>query len=435
MSMGTGAAELWMTPALPYLKNTKFKFPVSTDELSWIISLFNVGEIIGFLLYPLIIDRIGRKNTLLAFFLPQILSCTLILIAQNVITLFSARIIGGIGYGAGTVVQIIYVNEIADKNIRGLLISISRLAFLIGCISIILVGSFTSYDMMNLVVLLLQPIFILTFFFVPESPYFYLKCHREEEALKSLSKLRGIEDIKILDIEINKMKEDIIEDGKSKNFALRNLFENKRHRKAFFIVATIKIGVAFSGSSVIAVYTQEIFSYTGFFIPPEYSMIILVTIVSIGVVPIVLLVDYVGRRVMILYGSIVCSLSLTVLGLFFFLKIYLHINGLSSISWSPLVALIFLELASVALLCTSFVISGEIFSSQVKSTALSFLYIKTKLLEVLIKLSFENVVGVFQIYGVFWIYAAACFLLCLTGFYITPETKGKTLEEIQILLD
>lgn len=434
MSMGTGAAELWMTPALPHLKSTNFKFSVSTEELSWIISLFNVGEIIGFLLYPLIIDRIGRKNTLLVFFMPQVLSCALTLSAENVITLYFARIIGGIGYGAGTVVQVIYVNEIADKNVRGLLISISRLAFLIGCISIILVGSLASYDTMNLVVLLLQPIFILTFFFVPESPYFYLKRHRDEEAIKSLSKLHGIDDIKILELKINDMKEDIIEDGKSKTFALRSLFEKKRHRKAFFIVATLKIGVAFSGSSVIAVYTQEIFSYTGFSIAPEYSMIILVAIVSVGIVPIVLLVDYVGRRMVILYSSIICSLSLIVLGLFFFLKIHLQISDLSSISWSPLVALIFLELSSVALLCTSFVISGEIFSSQVKSTALSFLYIKTKLLEVLMKLSFENVVRVFEIYGVFWTYAATCLLLCLTGFYITPETKGKTLEEIQMLL-
>ncbi|XP_033225561.1 uncharacterized protein LOC117178302 isoform X2 [Belonocnema kinseyi] len=43
MSMGTGAAELWMTPALPHLKSTNFKFSVSTEELSWIISLFNTA--------------------------------------------------------------------------------------------------------------------------------------------------------------------------------------------------------------------------------------------------------------------------------------------------------------------------------------------------------------------------------------------------------
>lgn len=435
LSLGFSAADTWLTPSLSFLIREDFKFPISEDQISLIASLYNVGEIIGFLTYPLTIDRFGRKYTILFYAAPQILACILIFIAKNVITLYLARIINGICNGAVAVVLVIYLNEIAKKEYRGLVMSISWVASSLGTICGILLGAFVSYDTMNLVILILQPAFIVPFFQVPESPYFYLKLDRENEAIECLSKLRKNNDPQSIILEIKSMKENIKDDEENSKFTLRNIFENKRYRKAFLIIITIKLGVLFSGNSVIAVYIQEIFMYTGFSLPPEYSMVIAGTISTLFVVPILYLADTCGRRYVIAFASIATFISLFYLGLFFFLKHYLQIQNLSSISWTPLLAVIIFLVSSDALFNVSAILSGEVFSSQVKSPALSFLYIKSKIVEVLLKLSFATTIRLFDIYGVVWTYAVVFFLLCMITLKFLPETKGKSLEEIQFLLD
>ncbi|XP_051159119.1 facilitated trehalose transporter Tret1-like isoform X2 [Leptopilina boulardi] len=435
MSIASGAFEMWLSPALPYIKSTDFKFQVSSDQISWIVSLFNIGEIIGFLVHPFFINRIGRKYTLLASAVPQLLASILVFIAENVTTLYAARIIGGIGFGAGSIVQNFYISEIAEKDIRGRLGAFPALGFLIGTMSILLTGAFSTYDGMNLTILSFPLIFMVSISFMPESPYFYLQRNQDEKAMKILTKLRGVNDSKSLELELSKIKEAIIEDKKNKKFILRNLIETKRHRKSLIIVAILKIAVAFSGARVIAMYFQVIFSYTGFTLGPQYIMLIMAPVVAVLIVPTIVLVDYLGRRLIILYSSIACSLGLFIVGFFFFWKDHIDSNDINLFSWIPLIALVILDIGCIALAATAGILSVELFSIQVKSTALALLFLEGQLLEFLIKLTFENITNNIGIHGTLWIYCALCFGVSLIGFYVTPETKGKTLEEIQLLLD
>lgn len=93
--------------------------PIAKGEGSWIVSLYTLGGIAGSLLTPLCVDRLGRKYSLLTFALPQVAGWCLIIVAEKVIILYVARFVAGIGHGGILNIIVIYLAEIADKNIRG----------------------------------------------------------------------------------------------------------------------------------------------------------------------------------------------------------------------------------------------------------------------------------------------------------------------------
>ena len=433
ISLGFGNAEYWTSPALPHLRNNNKEFKITGDESSWIASLLSIGFIFGFLFSSLIVDRLGRKFSLLIFAIPQIISWVLIYLAKNVIFLYSARFIGGTGLGGGFAITLVYLGEISDKRFRGLFVTITKLMRSLGSILTLASGAFASYDVMNLILLSVPLTFVAIFIFMPESPYFYLYRNREEEAVASLSKFRGTKDIKILEPDIKRMKDGIIESKEHKN-SLKILFQKKRHRKAFLIVLVMQANASFSGARAVGAFFQDILSHTGVSIEPKYAALILEIVTFFLDIPVIFLIDHIGRRLTILLSGIAGSISLTIVGLFFFLKNYQQLD-LSSISWICLVALTIFKVASIGLFTSPSVLSSELFSIQVKSSAVSLLHILKEFFMFLVKLSFERLVMTLGIYGVFWIYAIACIVLSLTGFLITPETKGKNLEDIQQLLD
>ena len=434
--MGCGVADSWTSPALPYLRSSDSEFTVTVDQGSWVASLFNVGAIFGYLLYPLFIDRVGRKYALLILFIPQITSLILIYAAKSVIVLYIARVIGGLGFCAGEIVGYIYIAEIAEKKIRGSLIILEAISYNVGSLIVVTIGAFLSYNNMNLISLAIPLLFITIFPFLLESPYFRLKQNRKEEATKILSKLRGIKDSTALEPEINRMKEAIIEGEISKKYAMRKLFENKRHRKALLIVSLVKASTAFSGYLAVSSYSQEILSYSGFSLAPEYGTIVLTLVPLLFIIPTTPLVDYVGRRWLTLSSAIVCALSLGVVGFFFFLKYSLKIADLTAISWLPLVALVVFKISLMGgIYSTSNVLASELFPVEVKSSAFALISVSREILLFLVNLGFEWSISNFGIYSVFWMYAVSCLILSFISFYIMPETKGKNLEEIQLLLD
>ena len=432
--MGFGAAQYWTSPALPHLKSKNSEFSLTPDEASWVASLLSFGAVIGYLLYPQFVDRIGRKYTMLLFSIPQILSWILIFFAKNVFYLYVARLLGGIGYGAAYVVQIIYVGEISEKNIRGMLIIMAKTSFAAGALITVTSGAFLSYEKMNLILLSMPLFFILTFSFMPESPYFYLKHNREKEALKSLSKLRGTKDKKTLELEIERIKEDIVKDQISKKHSLRKLFGKKRHRKAFLIALVAILSVIFSGGFTVVAFTQDIVSFSGFSLKPKYTTILITSLVLISSILISPLPDYFGRKILILSYGAIGALSSATVGLIFFVKLYLEVD-ISSISWMPLIALAINNIScTVGLYGMSVILSSELFPVEIKSLAVSLLYVANDSLLFLFKLGFYRAIDIFGIYGIFWIFAGFNFLLPLVTFFVMPETKGNTLEEVQKLI-
>lgn len=432
--VGLGAADLWTSPAIPHLQSNESELKLLPNEASWVASLLHIGAIIGYVTYPYLIDTIGRKKTLLLFFIPQIVLWITTILAKDVYALYIARTIGGFGYCGGFAVQSIYISEISEKSIRGICLFWSKINYEIGSLIVVTVGAFCSYKEMNMSMLSIPLLFFLTFIFMPETPHYFLKRGNEEKAISSLSVLRGTKNRKILELEISGVKKAIIEGQLNKNSIL-HLFKDKRYRKALLIVFIANTTKGLSGSYAIGNYTQEIFSYTEFSLKPEYATIIVVSLKIIAGIVGSQLIENVGRRVLYFYSGILGALSLGIVGLFFFLKIYLKMDNLTAISWLPLLGLTCFQVASAASLNPiPILLTVELFPTEIRSLASAIAFISFESFVFLITLAFDPFNRIIGIYMTFWFYAICCIVGTFIVFRITPETKGKSLEEIEDLL-
>ena len=433
--IGLSTTEMWSSTAIPYLVSKESEIEVSPWQASWVASILHLGAITGYLIYPFPMDRIGRKYSLLLLVIPQMVSWVTIILAKNVSTLFASRFISGIGFSAGFAIQLIYMSEITEESVRGIALACSKVNYELGNLIVITVGAFCSYEVLNLAMLSFPLLFFLTFIFMPETPYFHLKNGNDQEALKSMSKLRGNKDFQMLKSEMERMRK-AISDGQSSKNGLQLIFGKRRYRKALLIVTTAWITKGLSGSFVISSYTQTIFAYSGFSLSPEYAAIVVVGVKIIGGLIGSQLIENVGTRVLYLCAGILGFFALGIVGLFFFLKLYLEIEDLSSVSWLPLFGLAIFQISSAASMSTiPIVLTVELFPTEVKSIASAITFITFEILvfsTILIFDSFNEIVG---IYTTFWIYGICCLVGTSIVYCIAPETKGKSLEEIQEMLD
>lgn len=433
--IGFGACETWTSPALPYLKSKKSEFPVSVVQGSWIASLFSLGGIFGYLIYPLLVNRIGRKNSLLLFSMPQIIGWLTTIFAKNYYTLYISRMISGIGYCSSLGLLVIYLGEIADKDIRGILLFIIKISYDIGILVVAVTGAFLSYHGMNCVMLSLPILFLVTFLFMPETPYYYLLRGDDKKAINTLMRLQGLNNSDSVKVEIERMKQATLNNQNSKENSLWKLFRVKKHRKALIIALCADITKVFSGYFAILTYTQTIFNYNKSSLDPKYATIIMVVVKIISGLVASQLIESVGRRILVIFSGIFASISLAIVATFYYLQ-YLHVSYLPMITWLPLLGLTSFEVfCAFGVSPMPFVLLGELFPTDVKGPATACVTIITEFLLFMVTFGFEVLNKAEGIYTSFAIYAVCCFIGSLTLFFVMPETKGRNLEEIQHILE
>ncbi|XP_033212290.1 facilitated trehalose transporter Tret1-like [Belonocnema kinseyi] len=194
--MGVGTMLGWSSPSIPFLMSKESKIPITIEEGAWITSLGSLGNIIGSLMVVFLIDRIGRKYTVLLHAPIQIISLIIIIFSNSFTSLCCGRAVAGIASGGCLNAMAMYVGEIAEKKIRGMLSTFIVIFSDSGIFFVALIGAYFSYNTMNLVLLSIPMLHLFTFMLMPESPYFYLIQGRDNAAEKSLMRLRGLKNPK-----------------------------------------------------------------------------------------------------------------------------------------------------------------------------------------------------------------------------------------------
>ncbi|XP_063985454.1 facilitated trehalose transporter Tret1-like [Diachasmimorpha longicaudata] len=433
--IGCGGHLGWTSPALPYLTGPEMANPITKGQGAWIVSCYTIGGIVGSLLTPLVLDRIGRKYSLLTFALPQVAGWGLIIAAQKLMVLYVARFIAGIGHGGIFNLITIYLGEIADKNIRGALGTFLKVSANIGTLFVTAVGAYLPYWQLNLVSISVPLIFMITFAFMPETPYFYLIKGRIPDAEKSLMTLRRLKNPESVREDIKIMKEAVEEGERSKKNLFIELVRTRGNRRGLLILLGLKATQQFSGHMALVAYTQEIFSHSGSSLPPEQAVVVLGVCQLIAGFLAAGLVDRLGRRFLMLVSGLSAAVALVAVGVFFYMKYHLHAD-VSSITWLPIAALIAYDVMEVLGIGTlPYVLLGELFPTNVKGTAVALGIVVGSVFASLVGLGFQAMNTTVGIHWTFWIFAICCAIGTLFVYFITPETKGKTLEEIQMKLN
>lgn len=405
------------------------KFGLDANMKGWAVSSAILGCIIGVAIAGYIADSIGRKKTLIITAFLFAISAIGCAIAANFTQLIIARIIGGLGVGAASMLSPLYISEIAPAHKRGMLVSLYQLAIVIG-INIVffanymIAGSNTeqwNIDMGWRYMLGSETIpailFLLALFFVPESPRWLSKKGRDTEALDVLSRINTKE----VAIKVHSEIRDAL--GHEKG-TLGELFAPGL-RVAMIIGIFLALFSQITGINAIMYYAPEILKGAGFGVDSALMQTVIIGVINtIFTFIAIKYIDKLGRRTLLIWGvsgMIVCLLGI---GIIFQM-------GLTSGPWLLILILGFVGCFGTSLGPIPWVLISEIFPTKSRGVAMSLsimvLWIGVWLISQFTPVLLEKIGAGYT----FWLFAFNAILLLIFTVKVIPETKGKTLEEIE----
>ncbi|XP_052191712.1 sugar transporter ERD6-like 5 isoform X2 [Diospyros lotus] len=391
---------------------------LSTAEYSVFGSIYSIGGMLGALISGKICDLIGRKRAFC------ILGWLAIAFAQGAWLLDLGRLSTGVGFGLFTFVNPIYTAEIAPKNIRGAFVSLSPLLITGGASLMFLIGNLVYWRYLAVIAIVPCAFQLIGSFFVPESPRWLAKVGRENEVETTLKRLRGKNvDISQEAAEIRYFVEDLQQLSES---SFLDLFQHK-YARSLIVGVGLMLLAQLGGFTGISYYASSVFEASGLSssIGTTSIAIIQIPFALIGV----LLMDKVGRRPLLLVTAACAFLGSFLAGLAFLLQDF----GLGKESTVILVLsgiLVYYASYSLGLSGIPGVIMSEIFPMNIKGSAGSLLIFVYWTSCWIVSYSF-NFLFDWSRAGVFFIFASICGSIVIFSMKMVPETKKRTLEEIQ----
>jgi SP family arabinose:H+ symporter-like MFS transporter len=422
---------------LPLLKK---QFSLSSVMEGLFVSAALAGCIIGVAISGELSDRLGRRKPLILaalLFLLSALGCSILPTLPGIIV---ARVMGGIGIGLASNVVPLYISEIAPTRIRGRLVTYYQFAVTLGILVAYLTNSaLLHYGMAHagesdgwLHTLLVTEVwrgmfgvgvipavlFLFGLFMVPESPRWLIQQHRLQEATIILNRVNNAIEAQA------SLQQGRQAQQQDKKISYRSLLEPK-WRKALIIGILLPFFSQFSGINAIILYGPRILNDAGISLSDSLlSQIILGGANMLFTLIAIWKVDSLGRRPLYLVGTAGATISLLLTGICFF-------AGATS-GWALLICVLgFLASFAFSIGPLKFVIAAEIFPGIIRGRAMAIsimvMWVADTIVGQLTPVLLENIGTAVT----FWLFALFCLIAFITVYKLLPETKGKSLEQIE----
>jgi SP family arabinose:H+ symporter-like MFS transporter len=419
---------------LPFVEK---QFSLTPVQEGWFVSSALVGCIGGVAFSGDLSDRLGRRKLLFlsaALFLISAVGCALV---HSLNLLIIARLTGGIGVGIASIVVPLYLSEISPANIRGRLVTCYQLAITVGILLAYVTNSLLLnysehhvasaapqlFDLLYIsevwrgmfsIGTILALLFLIGLFFVPESPRWLI---RKGFTTKGLDILRKINNGNVEGVDTE--QEDSNDMG-----SYKELF-TPRLRKALLLGILLPLFSQLSGINAIIYYGPSILNDSGIALSNSFLGQIIFGAANLVFTFIAIWkVDEWGRRPLYIVGTIGATISLVATGILFYL-------GMTSSILLILSVTLFLACFAFSIGPLKFVVASEIFPTKIRGKAMG--------ISIMVMWVADTIMG--QITPVllreagtaatFWVFAFFCFVAFLTVYKLLPETKGKSLEEIE----
>ncbi|XP_072386143.1 facilitated trehalose transporter Tret1-like [Diabrotica undecimpunctata] len=428
-----GVVNGWSSPFLPYLTSESSTIPVTNEQGSWIAVMGAMGCPLGAILGSYLGDTLGRKKSVLMVAPIAFLGNIWLAFANDIWMLFAIRFIIGLADGFSFTVFPVYIGEISSPEIRGFLSSLPTLMFLFGILFINIIGSIWSISICAIISSIIPLLHLITFIFMPESPYWYIKVKRYDDAEKSLQILRGENDVKK---QLMVIKETIREEEERGKPKFTDLITVPSNRRATIITFLIVLQNKSSAKSPLLFFTKTIFEKTGSDISPTVSTISYSAVeMLIAALTCFFILDRFGKRILCIISTTGCIITLLAIGIYFQLD-DMKSELLAYLNWLPLTALILYNIFyNVGISFAPFCFACELFPTGVRANALTMTELSMSICTVISGKAFhwlESYYGSFAI--PFFTFSFLSLFVFVFVIKLTPETKGKSLEEIQLFL-
>ncbi|MBC7565985.1 MAG: sugar porter family MFS transporter [Pedobacter sp.] len=421
---------------LPFVRK---QFDLSALQEGWFVSSALVGCIVGVAFSGDLSDRLGRKKLLFlsAFlFLISAVGCALV---HSLTWLIIFRLIGGVGVGIASIVVPLYLSEIAPAHVRGRLVTCYQLAITVGILLAYITNSVllshseanitsVSSSLFNLVYVtevwrgmfsigtILALLFLAGLFFVPESPRWLMRKGLVSEGMLILQKINNDQEVPASSAIV------VADDLESGTY--RELF-SPRLRKALLLGILLPLFSQLSGINAIIYYGPSILNDAGIALSNSFLGQIIFGVANLVFTFIAIWkVDDWGRRPLYLVGTLGATISLVITGVFFYL-------GMTTSVFLIISMTLFLACFAFSIGPLKFVVASEIFPTNIRGKAMG--------LSIMVMWVADTIMG--QLTPVllreagsaatFWVFGFFCFIAFITVYKLLPETKGKSLEEIE----
>ncbi|XP_066836583.1 solute carrier family 2, facilitated glucose transporter member 8 isoform X2 [Anser cygnoides] len=382
----------YSSPVIPELR--KINDPtlrLDSSQASWFGSVVTLGAAAGGILGGYLVDKVGRKLSLMLCSIPYVSGYVVIISAQNVWMLYFGRILTGLASGITSLVVPVYISEISHTKVRGMLGSCVQLMVVTGILGAYIAGITLKWHWLAVLCSFPPCIMLLLMSFMPETPRFLLNQNKHAEAIASLQFLRG--PYVDHEWECRQIKANV---------------EEENSRMASVVVGAVQ--VCFTAVAA-------------------------------------LIIDKTGRKVLLYISGIIMAVSTALFGLYF--KMVLpHGNNssnadlcftLNSVSPGTENSLSWLAVVSLGLFVAGFalgwgpvpwLVMSEIFPLKARGISSGVCVLTNWVMAFLVTKEFHDLIALIS-YGTFWLFSAFCCLsVTFTAFYV-PETKGQTLEQIE----
>lgn len=394
-------------------------------QLGWGVSSLLVGAIFGAFASGIFTDRYGRKRVLIIVALFFAVSCSLTAIAGSAVLFISARLFGGLAVGAASVLSPMYVAEVSPPKSRGTLVAIYQLTIVLGILCSYTINYWlhdidNNWRWMFATGTVPSVLFFIGLFFIPESPRWLYKAGYTERSLKVLTRIGGETMAKFEIREIAQSLSDV-----SATVSRGELFK-PQYRRVMVIGFFLSVLVQISGINTIIDYAPKILLSAGVEIKNallQTSFLGLINFVFTFVA--ILFIDKVGRRLLYLIGSMGMAVTLVLLAISF----YLRMNGIFTL----VCIMLFLVFFSSCIGPVFWTLVSEIFPNRIRGKALAFASFTQWIFNFLVVLLFPHFLASLGGAATFLFLAVMSFTQWLFTYLYVPETKGKSLEEIELL--
>jgi sugar porter (SP) family MFS transporter len=419
-----------------------FDITTSANLEAWAMSCALIGCVVGAVSSGVISDRYGRKWPLLiSAFLFAVASLGTGL-ASSFIIFIIFRIIGGVGIGLASALSPMYIAEVAPSQMRGRFVSLNQMTIVLG-----ILGA----QVVNLLIAQKVPLgatdefiraswngqmgwrwmffacgvpavlfFILTFF-LPESPRWLVKAGKADKAFPTLSRIGG--EVYARE-EIVNIKATLNDAGEKVDF--KALF-NRKYRAVLLIGIVLAVFQQWCGINTVFNYAEEIFAAAGYGVSDTlFNIVVTGSVNVVFTIVAMFIVDKWGRKKLMIFGSTGLAITYILLGSAF----YFQMKGIAVLT----LVVIAIAVYAMSLAPVTWVILSEIFPNRVRGAAMALATFALWTACFLLTFSFPLLNKSLGASGTFWVYAGICMFGSLFILKKLPETKGKSLEEIEKII-
>lgn len=295
-----------------------------------------------------------------------------------------------------------------------------------GLMFVFSLAPFISITRMALIAIVPVCLFVFTFMWLPESPYYYLGRNNRTAAKESLQRLRRSDDV---EVELDMME--VIVRKSEDNHGTWSEILSIDNRKGLLAALGIAAIVPMSGSSAITDYSQMIFERINSTMDAVEASILLSGVQLISAVLGNCVVDIVGRKPLMLFSSMSMGICTSVVTIYF----YMDRNGydVSNIGWIPITVLMVFQIGfNVGQATVAFTLMAELFPKNLKSTVNALYIVMGSIMDVLVSKLFQTVSDGWGSDVPFAVFSVSSFLFVVFVVLVIPETKGKRLDVILV---